>query len=161
MNSCGDFKLDHLLYYFKLINQIWCNQLIITSAFLPWLYAHFNISNQVRVTLEYIYIYINHLHGTHAFTHLLNKYTTFIVSRTVYPKFVKIVFTSFSYAPYKLLLSINNILTCASVILLCFFHFHHTLFLWAVGACVNPKSFYSLFVHSLVCQITRLFVDRF
>ena len=40
------------------------------------------------------------------------------------------------------------------------FHFHLTLFHRHAGACVNPGSFSnSLFVHSLLCQITRSFLN--
>ena len=43
-----------------------------------------------------------------------------------------------------------------------YFHFHHTPFCGLAGACMNPE-FYSnsLFVHSLVCQITHSFLNGF
>ena len=47
--------------------------------------------------------------------------------------------------------------------LICFFHFHRTLFRGHAGACVNPESFFSnsLFVHSFLCQITHSFLNGF
>ena len=68
--------------------------------------------------------------------------------------------TAFPLAPYKLPPSINNILRARHFFLVCFFHFHRTLFRGFVGACMNPGSF-SLFVHSLLCQITHLFLNGF
>ena len=44
--------------------------------------------------------------------------------------------------------------------LLCFFHFHHTLFSWACGSLREPRKF-SLFVNSLVCPITHSSLDVF
>ena len=44
--------------------------------------------------------------------------------------------------------------------LLCFFHFHRTLFSWAFGSLREPRKF-SLFVHSLVCPITHSSLDVF
>ena len=81
------------------------------------------------------------------------------MSRIVDLKLVEIIFLSSLYAPYKGLPSINNIFTYASFFS-CLFHFHHTFFRGLVGACVNPRSF-SLFVHSLVCQITHSFLNGF
>ena len=43
------------------------------------------------------------------------------------------------------------------------FYFYRTLFHGHAGACVNPRSFFSssLFVHSLLCQITCSFLNGF
>ena len=59
--------------------------------------------------------------------------STFMVFRMVDQKFVKIIFTSFLYAPYKVPPSINNIFTHVS--------FYCTLFHGLAGACMNPTSF--------------------
>ena len=67
------------------------------------------------------------------------------MSRIVDPKFVKIIYTSFLYASYKGLPSINNIFYVFVIFLVCFI-----FITWVCGACMNPRNF-SLFVHSLVC----------
>ena len=48
---------------------------------------------------------------------------------------------------------------CPSFFFFYFLSFHHTLFRGLAGACLNPESF-SLFVHSLVCQITHSFLSQ-
>ena len=68
--------------------------------------------------------------------------------------------TSFLHAPYKLLLSIKKYFRCLLFFLVSLFHFHHTVFRGLAGGCVNPGCF-SLFVHSLVYQITHSFLNRF
>ena len=69
--------------------------------------------------------------------------------------------TSIPHVPYKLLPSIKNILG-ARCFFSCFIfiaRFYHGL----AGACVNPGSIFSnsVFVHSLLCQITHSFLNRF
>ena len=71
---------------------------------------------------------------------------------------MQIVFTGYSHGRYKGLPSMNIIFTHASFFLLCFFHFHHTLFLWACGSLREPRKF-SFFVYSLVCPITHSFLQ--
>ena len=58
----------------------------------------------------------------------------------------------FRTRPYKLP-SIKNILGARH-------YFSYIFFRALVGACVNPRNF-SLFVHSLVCQITHSFLNGF
>ena len=70
---------------------------------------------------------------------------------------VQIVFTGSSYGCYKWLPSIYMRII---FFLVCFFHFHHTLFSWACGSLCEPRKF-SLFVHSLVCPITHSFLNVF
>ena len=99
-----------------------------------------------------------HLCSKNQFTRLLNN-TTFVVPRIVDSKLVEIVFPSSLYALNKGLPSIKKHFMCASFFS-CLFHFHHTLFRGLEGTCVNPRSF-SLFMHSLVCQIPHSFLTNF
>ena len=77
----------------------------------------------------------------HQFYYLFTKHTL----PPLYPyslinaKFVEIVFTGFSYAPYKMPPSINNIFTNVSFFSL--FYFHHTLFHGLAGVCMDPRTF--------------------
>ena len=91
----------------------------------------------------------------HLFTHLLTN-STFNVSRIVELKSFDIHYMSFPHAPYKLLPSIKNILGTRCF----FFYFLSHNFLWAYGSLCEPRKF-SLFVHSLVCQITHSFLNGF
>ena len=91
----------------------------------------------------------------HSFT---KHYSTFNVSRIDELESFDIHYTSVPQSPYKHPPSIKNILGARRFFSL--FHFHRTLFRGLAGACVNPESF-SLFVHSLVCQITHSFLNGF
>ena len=73
---------------------------------------------------------------------------------------MQIIFTGSSHGRYKGLPSINIIFKHASFLLLCFFHFHHTLFLWACRSLHESRKF-SVFVHSFICPITHSFLDGF
>ena len=84
---------------------------------------------------------------SHPFTN-----SALIMSRIVDPKFVEIVFTSFSYAPYIVLPSINNIFTCMTFFLDSLLNFHYGL----AGAYVNPRRILIIFI-LLVCQVTHSF----
>ena len=69
----------------------------------------------------------------------------------------EIVFTNFSCTPYKVLLSINNILCAHRFFLLYFFvSFSLYTFLWACMSLCD-----SLFVHLFACQITHSFLNEF
>ena len=94
----------------------------------------------------------------HLFTRLLTN-SIFNVSRIDELESFDIHYTSVPQSPYKHPPSIKNILG-ARCFFSSLFHFHCTLFCGLAGACVNPGSF-SLFVHSLVCQITHSFLNRF
>ena len=75
-----------------------------------------------------------------------------------------IVFTGFSYTPYKVLPSIKNIFTRASFFFVLSFIFIAHFFRGVVGACVNPGKFFSnsLFVHSIIiCQMSHSFLNGF
>ena len=101
----------------------------------------------------------NHPPGTHSPVYYTNG--TFIVSRIADSTLVVIVFPSSLCAPYKGLPSINNIFMRTSFFLcFYFFHFHRT---FLAGAYVNPGRFFSnsLFVHSVLCQITHSFLNRY
>ena len=94
----------------------------------------------------------------HLFTPLL-----IVPSRIIDLKLFDIHDTSFPRAPYKLLPFIKNILG-AHGFFLCFyfFHFYRTLTCGLAGAYVNPRFFSnSLFVDSLLCQITHSFLNGF
>ena len=81
------------------------------------------------------------------------------LSRIFDPKLVQIIFACFSYVPaIKGFLPSITLLHACHFFLVCFFvSFSSHTFLWA---CVNTGSF-SPFVHSLVCQITRSFLNGF
>ena len=92
----------------------------------------------------------------HSFTKQIVR--TFNVSRFVDLKSFDIHATSIPHAPYKLPPSIKNILGARRFFFS--FHFQRTLFCGLAEAGVSPGRF-SLFVHSLVCQITCSFLNGF
>ena len=102
--------------------------------------------------------------GTRLCTHIrktislaqIHSFTKQIVLHCIHnlsPKLMEIVFTGFWYGCYKGIPSMN-ILVCL------FLSFSSHTFLWACGSLREPQKF-SLFVHSLVCPITHLFLDEF
>ena len=96
-----------------------------------------------------------------ALIHPFTKIVPLLYSLSFIPKVCADWFHRFSVWAFKGLPSINNIFTCMPFFLVCFFHFHLTLFRGLAGACVNPRSIFSLFVLSLVCPITHSFLDGF
>ena len=102
---------------------------------------------------------------TYIFTHLLNKYVvpSIYVSRIFHLKSFDIHSTSFPHVPYKLLPPIKKYFRRLSFFFL--FHFHRTLLSWACGSLQlrEPQKIFSnsLFVHSLLCQITHSFLNGF
>ena len=64
---------------------------------------------------------------------------------------------------FQKLLSITVLRTRSFLFLVCFFHFHCTLFCGLAGACVNPESIFQtlFFVHSILCPKTHSFLDGF
>ena len=69
-----------------------------------------------------------------------------------------------SMTPVFRMLLINSFLPSKNILGAChfflYFHFHRTPFSWACRSWCEPQKF-SLFVHSLVCQITHSFLNRF
>ena len=103
----------------------------------------------------------NHPLNTNSPVYYTNS--TFIVSTIVSQQLVQIVFTGFLFGRYKGLPSMNNIFTRASfflILLLILLSFSSHTFSWAWESLREPQKF-SLFVHSLVCPITRSFFDGF
>ena len=108
--------------------------------------------------------------GTHLCTHArktiplasIYSFSTFIVSRIIDSKLVEILFTNSSYVAYKVAFCHQQHFTHSSFFLVSFIFIAH-LFCGFAGACVNPGSIFSnsLFVHSLVYQITHSFLNGF
>ena len=88
--------------------------------------------------------------GTNSNVYLTSGYL--YVSRIVYLKLVEIVFTSFSYAPYKVLPSINNILRASFFLYL--FHFITHFF-------VGLRELQKFFSFCAFTQISHSFLNRF
>ena len=80
----------------------------------------------------------------HPFTKQIRS--TFMVSRIIAPKIIGIVFSSSSYVPYTVVLSINNIFTHFIFLLSLFLSFSSHIF---VGLC-EPRKF------SSICTFTCL-----
>ena len=75
-------------------------------------------------------------------------------------------FSSFSYAPYKVVPFINNILRMHRFFLCLFLllSFSSHIFSWACGSLREPWKYFQtihFFVHSLLCQITHSFLNGF
>ena len=100
----------------------------------------------------------NHPPGTHSLVYKTNS--TFIVSTIINLRFFVIDHTAFLQAPYKLPPSIKNILHARRFFLIILLSFSSHTF---CGSLCKPRKFFSnsLFVHSLVCAITHLFLNGF
>ena len=90
--------------------------------------------------------------GTHSLVYKTNS--TFIVSTIIDLRFFSIDHTAFPQAPYKLSPSIKNIFTRTSF-------FSNSSNSSNSGACERKFFSNSLFVHSIVCAITHLFLNGF
>ena len=93
----------------------------------------------------------------HPFTFVYQTNSTFIVSRTVDPHLVAILFTSSSYATYKPLPFIkNNILRMHHFLL---FIMHFFMGLWELDKCVNPGRFFKFSFYAFTCLSNNLLIS--
>ena len=94
----------------------------------------------------------------HLFTRLLNKYSTFNVSRIVDSKSFDIHYLSFPHVPYKHLPPNKSILGTHRFSLFLLSFSLHT-FLWACGSSCEPRKYFSIIF--LCSLITHSFLNGF